>query len=591
MIKFKKLTLRNFMSVGNVTETIELDNRNLTLILGENSDINDSNARNGVGKSTIMHALSYVLYGYPLTNNIKKDNLINKTNEKNMLTTIDFEKDGVSYRIERGRKPNKFVWKINNETNSENSSDETEGSSKWTQNEIEKTIGISYTLFRHIIILNTYTEPFLTLSASKQREIIEELLGITILSEKAENLKEKIKATKDEINKEESKINANIENNKRTEKVLKDVENKIKVWENKQKEKTDELTSEIKNLKELDIEKELENHNKLEKIKELDKEKDQLTKEKKNLEKQINQELERIEKIEKNIVSAKNNKCPTCNQPLNDEKHKNVLDDLNKEKTNTENNLNELEDEYKSILDRINTIEKELEEYPNDIDVFYKNISDAENHQNKIENAEKELEKVKNQENPHVEHLETLKQEGFAEIDYTYLNELKDRKEHQDFLYKLLTNKDSFIRKKIIDQNIYYLNSRLKHYLTAINMIHRVRFSNDLNVEIDYLGEDYDFDNLSRGEKNRVIICLSWAFRDIYESLRTPYNLLMIDEILDNGFDTLGVENTLNVLKKINSDLGKDIFLVSNREHLTDKVKEILKVKKENGFTTFDIDN
>jgi DNA repair exonuclease SbcCD ATPase subunit len=170
------------------------------------------------------------------------------------------------------------------------------------------------------------------------------------------------------------------------------------------------------------------------------------------------------------------------------------------------------------------------------------------------------------------------------------MNELVRVKEHQEFLYKLLTNKDSYIRKRIIDQNLSYLNARLSQYLDRIGLPHTVVFMNDLSVNITELGRELDFDNLSRGERNRLILSMSWAFRDVWESLYSPINLLFIDELIDNGLDTQGVENALALLKKMSRERHKSIWLVSHRDELAGRVENILKVVKENGFTSYNTD-
>jgi len=153
-----------------------------------------------------------------------------------------------------------------------------------------------------------------------------------------------------------------------------------------------------------------------------------------------------------------------------------------------------------------------------------------------------------------------------------------------------LTSKDSFIRKKIIEQNLSYLNTRLTYYLDRIGLPHTVVFQNDLSVSIEELGRELDFDNLSRGERNRLILSMSWAFRDVYESLYQPINMLFIDEMIDSGMDTQGVENSLGLLKHMSRERHKSIWLVSHRDELAGRVENILKVVKENGFTNYNTD-
>ena len=199
MIHIKDLTVKNFMSVGNATQAINFDRQDLTLVLGENLDLGGDGSRNGTGKTTIINALSYALYGQALTN-IRKDNLINKTNNKNMLVSLDFVVNGQNYKIERGRKPNVLRFYVNNEA--QVSTDEAQGDSRETQDAIETVMGMSHDMFKHVLALNTYTEPFLSLKANDQRTIIEQLLGITLLSERAERVKELNRQTKDSISQE-----------------------------------------------------------------------------------------------------------------------------------------------------------------------------------------------------------------------------------------------------------------------------------------------------------------------------------------------------------------------------------------------------
>ena len=187
MLKIKTLTVKNFMSVGNVTQAVNFNRNDLTLVLGQNLDLggDDTGARNGTGKTTIINALSYAMYGEALTR-IRKENLINKTNGKAMLVNLEFENNGTTYRIERGRKPNIMKFVIGDQE--QEVKDESQGDSRETQHAIEQLLGMSHEMFKHIVALNTYTEPFLSLRAADQRVLIEQLLGVTQLSEKAENL-------------------------------------------------------------------------------------------------------------------------------------------------------------------------------------------------------------------------------------------------------------------------------------------------------------------------------------------------------------------------------------------------------------------
>jgi ABC-type multidrug transport system ATPase subunit len=222
--------------------------------------------------------------------------------------------------------------------------------------------------------------------------------------------------------------------------------------------------------------------------------------------------------------------------------------------------------------------------------VFYDNLEQALNHKNSLDGLRKDLSNRSAEADPYTEQIDDMRGQALQEITYDTVNELTRVFEHQDFLLKLLTNKDSFVRKKIIEQNLSYLNQRLTHYLDRIGLPHQVVFQNDLNVEITELGRDLDFDNLSRGERNRLILSMSWAFRDVWESLYHPINVLFIDELVDSGMDTQGVENSLALLKKMSRDRHKSIWLVSHRDELAGRVENILRVVKENGFTSYNTD-
>jgi DNA repair exonuclease SbcCD ATPase subunit len=188
---------------------------------------------------------------------------------------------------------------------------------------------------------------------------------------------------------------------------------------------------------------------------------------------------------------------------------------------------------------------------------------------------------------PYTDQIAEMESNALQEIDFEAINKLTKTMEHQKFLLDILTSKDSFVRKKIIDQNLSYLNGRLTHYLDAIGLPHQVVFKNDLQVEITELGRELDFDNLSRGERNRLILGLSFAFRDVWESLYSPINTLFIDELIDSGLDTMGVENAVAILKDMSRKRQKSIWLVSHREELAGRVPNVLKVIKENGFTSY----
>ena len=221
---------------------------------------------------------------------------------------------------------------------------------------------------------------------------------------------------------------------------------------------------------------------------------------------------------------------------------------------------------------------------------FYPTLREAVNHKSTVESLHKDLVKERAAENPYLDQADSL-QSTVQEVSYDQLNGLVKSREHQEFLLKLLTNKDSFIRKRIIDQNLAYLNSRLNDYLDKLGLPHSVKFLNDLTTEISLLGQDLDFDNLSRGERTRLILGLSWSFRDIFENMNQAINLLFVDELLDSGLDPAGLEGSVAVLKRMERERGKNVFVISHREELITRVSNVLSVIKENSFTSFSYDH
>jgi DNA repair exonuclease SbcCD ATPase subunit len=583
MIQIKNLTVRNFMSVGNATQGVNFDRQDLTLVLGENLDLGGDGSRNGTGKTTIINALSYALYGQALTN-IRKDNLVNKTNGKNMLVSLDFHINGQDYRIERGRKPNIFKFYVNNEH--QQATDDAQGDSRETQDAVEHILGMSHDMFKHILALNTYTEPFLSLKANDQRTIIEQLLGITLLSEKAEHIKEQVRVTKDRQQQEDMRIKAVQEANKRIEEQIDNLKRRQGLWLSKHAEDISKLETAIQELKAIDIEAEIQAHKDHAAWDQRRKDFNDLQGALSRAKLERDREDKQIKKLEAEISTLESHTCHTCGQAFHDHKHQQVLENKQKELATAR----EARQEHSTTVADIQTAITELGEIGKPPRMFYDNEHDAIEHRANLAGLEKQLEAKRVDTDPYTEQIEEMSGQALQEVSYDTLNELARLLDHQEFLLKLLTNKDSFIRKKIIEQNLSYLNTRLTHYLDRIGLPHAVVFQNDLTVEISELGRDLDFDNLSRGERNRLILSMSWAFRDVWESLYSPINVLFIDELVDSGMDAMGVENSLALLKKMSRERHKSIWLVSHRDELAGRVENILKVVKENGFTSYNTD-
>jgi len=683
MITLKNITLRNFLSIGQVTQAVDFDKKDLTLILGENLDLGGDGARNGTGKTTLIQGLSYALFGVPI-NDIRKDNLVNRTNGKAMMVTLEFNVNGTEYKIERGRKPNILKFYVNNVQ--EKGSEDQQGENKETQAAIERVLNMTPEMFRHIVVLNTYSQPFLALKNNEQKDIIEQLLGITLLSEKAEVVKELIRNSKDDIQQEEFRVKAIEEANKRVKEQIDAIKRRQTLWLKKHDEDLANYALEYDELLKIDIDSELLAHKDLVVWNKQKEQQDTynallarstawqqkhdtdvsaahkayLLKNEYDIEselkawsdlkewladdaeqksiatiidtqtKSIAKEKKLIEKLVREVKELEDHKCYACGQDFHDDKHEQVTKEktallessraellqLETSLTNNKSLVKELgskpKPSYKTEAEAIRhsgdvaNLKKVWEDKKQESNPFSEQLNEltpvtlgpqpvthydtereAVEHRGKVSAILQQIQTKAEETDPYAEQVSDMESQALQAIDFEAINKLTKTMEHQKFLLDLLTSKDSFVRKKIIDQNLSYLNARLTHYLDKIGLPHNVIFKNDLQVEITELGRELDFDNLSRGERNRLILGLSFAFRDVWENLYAPINTLFIDELIDSGLDTQGVENSLAILKDMSRRRHKSIWLVSHREELAGRVPNVLKVVKENGFTSY----
>ena len=633
--------------------------------------------------TTIIQSLSYVLFGSPI-NNIRKDNMINRTNGKNMMVTLEFTANNIDYKIERGRRPNTLKFYVN--SNLLEGKDDAQGENKETQIAIEKAVGMTTDMFKHIVALNTYSPPFLALPSGEQRKIIEQLLGVTLLSEKAELIKDRIRINKDSIQQEEFKVKAIEEANKRVQEQIDGLRRRQRLWKTKHDDDLANLVADYDDLSKIDITAELQAHKDFAVYNDLKKKKEQrgailarqtawiqkrdadiatyskqydtlshiditaelhahydlkiyeanrvelaaINKTIAALEATMKKDVALVSKLEAEIQTLEENKCYACGQDFHDENHNSVLSSKREllsgaqaELTQTQNDLEKNKNslfvlglaptthykteseaiKHSSELDRIKQqiTAKQHEEDPyadqllDQPDVnpgvmpvtLYDTEAQAIEHRTVVSNLEKSIGIKAAETDPYEEQINDMESKALQEINFEKINDLSKYSDHLKFLYDLLTSKDSFVRKKIIDQSLRYLNTRLSHYLEGIGLPHEVVFKNDLSVEITELGRELDFYNLSRGEMNRLILALSWAFRDVWENLYGPINVLLIDELIDSGMDTVGVENSMAILKEMSRRRNKSIWLISHREELAGRVPRVLKVVKEAGFTTY----
>jgi len=414
------------------------------------------------------------------------------------------------------------------------------------------------------------------------------LLGITILSEKAEALKEQTRKTKDAIQEETLKINAIQTANEKINATIENLKGTQRAWLSKKGQSVNKLQLGLSELEHVDINIELELHEQLSNWTQHNNSILALNKEKSTLETAQVRAKASVEKVQKDIANLEEATCYTCGQSLHADKKQEILDKKMKELQDADTYYLEINTKLTDVLDGLNKI-GDINGKPT---TFYETAKEAYDHRTNVDSLKQALTSKEQEIDPYQTQIDELTATAMQNIDWSPVNDLTDYKDHQDFLLKLLTNKDSFIRKKIIDQNLAYLNNRLTYFLDKLGLPHQVVFQNDLTVEITQLGQDLDFDNLSRGERNRLILGMSFAFRDVWESLYQKINLLFIDELIDSGMDTAGVEGALAVLKKMGREGDKNVYLISHKDELIGRVNHVMRVVKENGFTSYanDID-
>lgn len=581
-IKFKSLSIKNFLSYGNVPTVLLLDRPGTTLISGEDLDNSASGTgANGVGKTVLLNALVYAVYDKPVSN-ISKDNLVNNINKKNMEVIVDFEKGGKSYRIQRARKM-KSGAAGNYVHLYENGKDITPDSVANTNAKIEKIIGIPYELFVRIVAFSANHVPFLDLPVrshhgANQTDIIEELFDLKTLSEKANILKEQIRDTETSLNLHLERAEQIKKEHERHEKQLQSARNRIDAWEQNNAKEIKDLEQKLIQIQEIDIEQQKHFHSELSKV---DKQLSDAIEQQQTIERAIKECIKAKKSKSDELSHLEDDKCPYCLQQYSDAESK-----LNE----TKNDINLLEEEIADLEQQLDAADTTVENLAtqhkeiksqitvNDLDGLMERVS-------KQHQYETRLEELRNTSNPFIEPLEELKAIEIDELDMSVVNKLKTEQDHQNFLLKLLTKKDSFVRKALLNKNIPFLNQRLAHYLHDLGLPHTVEFTHEMTAKISQFGRELDFGNLSNGQRARVNLALSFAFRDVLQSIHAQINVCILDEVLDVGLDAVGVQAAAKMLKRKARDEKCSMYIISHRDEIDSAFDERMIVQMSKGFS------
>ena len=566
MITFKKITWQNFLSTGNHPTTVELDKEQTTLIIGSN----------GAGKSTILDALTFVLYGKSFRK-INKAQLINSTNDKACLVEIEFDVNSVNWKIKRGIKPNIFKLYRNDEELDQSHS--ALDQQKWLEQNVLK---MNYKSFTQIVILGSSTfVPFMQLPVASRREVVEDLLDIKIFSSMNDVIKGRIRKIRDEVKTLELKK----ESLKDKVDMQKDFIDKI---EKQSKGDIKERLTKIEKLND-NVQRCFEDSTKQEDLlldlrKQLADVEDASTRLREfgNIKGKLSQKIQIIVKEHK--FFTENTVCPTCEQDIEESFRVNRIGD-------SQVKAEELRDGYEKLQSAIQKEElresqfkklsSEISNTLNGISSFNVQITGF---QRQISGLESEIQTITSQiENRNTEHekLDTLR----TSLDKTYddLVKHKDDISYHDFIYSLL--KDGGVKAKIIKKYLPLINQQVNKYLQKMDFYINFKLDEEFNETVESpIHEDFSYASFSEGEKMRIDLSLLFTWREIARvknSVNT--NLLIMDEVFDSSLDGFGTDEFLKIIRYIIKDAN--IFVISHKTGMEDKFEDVVKFEKHKGFS------
>lgn len=575
-VVFDEIILKNFMSYGNAETVIPLNVPGTTHIRGINRD---TGSENGVGKSTIMNALCFVLYGKVLAK-IKNSSIPNLKNgsKGSCEVTLRFSKGGDIYQITRktGKSSGIDIRKNNSDQSIARSS------IAEANKQIVELVGISFELYKRTVIFSGKQPSYFEEPASVQKAVSEELLRLLQLSEKGDILKEQIKETKSDLNIESKVVEEKKSLCKKLQTMLENEKMKLAQWDKSHSEKLQSLLNEIEsgNTEEINFDEQKEA---IEKYNAKYNEFEEWFKNVQNAESEIKTLVSNKTKLEKENESLANSICPYCKQEYAEgkkkiEQNEEMITEIISKIEPKEAFVKEFHDSYQTTIDELQQLKEEL---------TFSSINQLFEAQNKTENLENKLESLRDQTNPHITVVEEIeKNVADMSIDESRINALTKKLEHEQFLLKLLTNKNSFIRKKLIARNLPILNERLSYYTKSLGLAYTVAFNPDLSPCIMHHGLEYEYGNLSGGESKRLDLALSMAFRDVRQIVHAKVNLLFTDEIDGGSLDNKGVVDILNTLYVNTKDGHTSIFVISHRPEILGSLDQELLLVLENGFTS-----
>lgn len=611
-LTFGNLGFRNFLSYGPKEVVIALFGNFITCILGENLDDGGEDSRNGVGKSAIIDALCYVLFG-KVIRGISNQKLINKMSDKGqMIVWVEFEKGEYAYRVERTERPGKLLL-LRKPIDSDEDFKAKEGrklkfdiarGKTETTEQIVDILGFDIVLFEYLVANSSESTEFFKLTEEKQRLVIEPLFGFTIMSIKAKALKEERKEKNQELAHAESSAEATKQANARIVEQIDELKNRSVAWEKRHDDTIAELTEAISLLESVDVEREIAVIKEMDeldatlkevtaRLKQLSTEQAARRSTKNQLERDASRAVTEMEEAEATIASLDKSECPTCKQHWEPDPSvrtgaKETLEKAQQAGVDSleafeaiDQEISEAEEIIINETDEMEAIDEKIRDYTQ-IELTYQTIEEAASAGTELDNIRNQLVSTTVETNPYSESIEGLKTDAIKEVDETEVQELRRVIRHYTYLIELLTKRDSFLRQLIIDRWMPILNQRIAYWLDVLQLPHQVHFNPDLTATITNYSEEFDYGNLSKGQRLRVRVALNFAFQDVFEFMNYPINMLAVDELLDTGMCSSGAANSVEALKEIGRKKDKRVFLITHRDDIAARVDDVMNVLLEN---------
>ena len=566
MILFERIRWKNFLSTGNHFTEVNFTKTENTLIIGNN----------GAGKSTILDALTFVLFGKSFRN-INKPQLVNSINEKDCLVEIEFKISSSEFKIRRGIKPAIFeIYKNGELFNQDASSSEQQ---KWFEQSVLK---MNFKSFTQIVILGSSNfVPFMQLSAANRREVIEDLLDIKIFSSMTNIVKEKIRAVRDDVRTLTLKKESLQDKVRMQNEFIQEIESRSKEDITTKKGSISTLMEEVSEYMEQNTKTQTTIESRTKEQEKVIGAADKLSK-LNTLKGQITQKVTTI--TEEHKFFNENTVCPTCHQDIEEDFRVNRISDV-------QNRAKELKDGYVKLEETIkfekererqfNVLSKEITKLTHGIS---QNNTRIASHQRRIQDLESEIQRITDQlQNSSTEYEKLTKFQEDLEKSDTDLSEKKETIAYYDFTQSLL--KDSGVKSKIIQKYLPLINKQVNRYLQMMDFYINFTLDEEFNESIESpIHENFSYTSFSEGERQRIDLALLFTWREVAKFKNsTNTNLLIMDEIFDSSLDGFGVEEFLKIVKYVIDD--SNTFIISHKPDLHDKFDTVIKFEKFKGFS------